>query len=324
MIEWRLPAGTLPLVGSPTTAAAASVADLRDWLRSNVTTAHAHLDTHGALLLRGFEIRTTEQFQEIASIFCDEFSDYIGGDSPRTKVKSHVFTSTEFPSHAKIPTHNEASYLKRMPGTILFFCAKPAATGGQTPIADCRRVLDRLDPELHQRFARHGLLYVHTLHGGAGIGRSWIDVFGSRDRYEVEARLVQDGYEFEWRPDGSLRIVMRGPATLRHPRTHEESWINQAVPWHPSSLADTVGAQLLALLGEEELSHNVFLGDGSPIRELDLQSIRDAMAAEESVFQWEQGDVLLCDNYLVMHGRQSYSGDRKILVAIGWSDARTQ
>jgi alpha-ketoglutarate-dependent taurine dioxygenase len=29
------------------------------------------------------------------------------------------------------------------------------------------------------------------------------------------------------------------------------------------------------------------------------------------------GDVLLCDNFLVMHGRQPFSGDRKIVVAMG-------
>jgi hypothetical protein len=321
MIEWRLSAGTLPLVGVPATEAS-SVADMCEWLMANNTTVHGYLDTYGAILLRGFEIRSPEQFQDVAGVFCDEFSDYIGGDSPRTKVKSHVFTSTEFPKQAGIPLHNEASYLKRMPGMILFFCVKPAETGGQTPVADCRRILARIDPELRNRFERHGLLYVHTLHGGAGVGRSWMDVFGSRDRHQVEVRLKQDGYEFEWRPDDGLRIVMRAPATMRHPRTHEESWINQAVPWHPSSLADTVGAQLLALLGEDELSHNVFLGDGSPLHESDLRRIREAMAAEERVFQWQHGDVLVCDNYLVMHGRQFYSGDRKVLVAIGWSGVR--
>jgi hypothetical protein len=318
MIEWRQTAGTLPLVGSPTGLASSS-ADLHAWLAMNKATVQNYLNTYGAILLRGFEIRSPQTFQGIAGIFCDEFSNYIGGDSPRTKVMSHVFTSTEFPKEAKISMHNEASYLKRMPSTILFFCAKPAATGGQTPLADCRRILDRIDPELCYRFKRHGVLYVHTLHGGAGLGRSWIDVFGSRDRHEVEMRLTQDGYDFEWRPDGGLRIVMHAPATICHPKTLEESWINQAAVWHPSSLADTLGEQLLSMLSEDELTHNAFLGDGASICEEDLKSIREAMAAEERIFHWEQGDVLLCDNYLVMHGRQSYSGDRKILVAMGWS-----
>jgi alpha-ketoglutarate-dependent taurine dioxygenase len=41
------------------------------------------------------------------------------------------------------------------------------------------------------------------------------------------------------------------------------------------------------------------------------------MAAEERTFDWQKGDVLLCDNYLVMHGRQPYSGHRQIVVAMG-------
>lgn len=74
---------------------------------------------------------------------------------------------------------------------------------------------------------------------------------------------------------------------------------------------------LLSILGEEELPHNAFLGDGSPLSKSDLENIRTAMAAEERVFKWQAGDVLLCDNLLVMHGRQPYSGDRKILVSMG-------
>lgn len=316
MIDWQLTAATLPIVASPTKPPISS-AELYAWLGENKEDVQKHLNIRGAILFRGFGVSSAEQFQEIAGIFCDEFSDYVGGNSPRTKVVSHVFTSTEYAKEARISMHNEASYLKRMPGTILFFCAKPATAGGQTPLADCRRVLDRIDPQLRSRFEQNGILYVNNMHGGAGLGRSWMDVFGTKDRHEVERRLTKDGYEFEWTPGGGLRTSMRAPATLQHPRTLEDSWINQAEQWHPSSLDTAVREQLLSFLSEEDLPHSAFLGDGSPLHEEDLRSIREAMAAEERVFQWQQGDVLLCDNHLVMHGRQPYSGDRKILVAMG-------
>jgi hypothetical protein len=144
-----------------------------------------------------------------------------------------------------------------------------------------------------------------------------MDVFGTRNRHEVEKRLVADGYEFEWKPGGELRTSTRAPAILRHPRTQEEVWINQAEQWHPSSLDPSFRTQLLSILREDELPHNAFFGDGSPLHEKDLNKIRKAMAAEERVFHWQEGDILVCDNHLVMHGRQPYSGDRKILVAMG-------
>ena len=38
---------------------------------------------------------------------------------------------------------------------------------------------------------------------------------------------------------------------------------------------------------------------------------------EATIFRWRKGDLLFVDNYLVAHGRNSYSGDRLLLVAMG-------
>jgi len=275
------------------------------------------LNLYGAILFRGFDVGSIERFEEIGRIFCDEFSDYVGGNSPRTRVSRNVFTSTEYPKDAAISMHNEASYLPRMPQMILFYCVEPAGSGGQTPLADCRRILERIDFGVREKFERHGLLYISNMHGGRGFGRSWMDVFCTKDRGKVEARLQADNQLFEWSRSGSLRTFMRAPATTRHPRTHKNAWTNQAEQWHPSSLGDTIRAQLLAVIGENNLPHNVLLGDGSSISESDLKDIRSAMVAEERIFEWLKGDILICDNILVMHGRRPYTGNRKVLVSMG-------
>ena len=47
------------------------------------------------------------------------------------------------------------------------------------------------------------------------------------------------------------------------------------------------------------------------------EELRKAYRQETVAFPWETGDVLMLDNMLVAHGRESYSGPRKILAAMG-------
>jgi alpha-ketoglutarate-dependent taurine dioxygenase len=62
---------------------------------------------------------------------------------------------------------------------------------------------------------------------------------------------------------------------------------------------------------------NVTHGDGSPVAEDDLEVVRSVVRSETVQFPWERGDVLICDNFLVSHGRRSFTGDRRVLVALG-------
>jgi alpha-ketoglutarate-dependent taurine dioxygenase len=315
MIKWQEDPSALPLIG--TAEQQISHDQVEAWFRSNKDKILELLYAHGALLFRGFGVSSPEQFRSIAAVFCDKLGDYVGGNSPRTQVASNVFTSTEYPKEEKISMHNEASYLKEMPRTILFFCATPASTGGQTPLADSRRVLQHIDPQVRGRFDRRGVRYVNNLHGGVGVGKSWMEAYCTKDRKEVEERLKAGGQTFEWKKDGGLKTWMQAPATLRHSKTLQEVWINQAEQWHSSSLDSDLREDLLSVVGEDGLPHNAFFGDGSPLNTSDLENIRKAMATEERTFVWQQGDVLLCDNFLVMHGRQPYTGPRKILAAMG-------
>ena len=67
---------------------------------------------------------------------------------------------------------------------------------------------------------------------------------------------------------------------------------------------------------EENLSTNTYYGDGSPIEPEAIDELRRAYQAESRSFPWQVGDVLLIDNMLASHGRQPYSGPRKVAVVM--------
>jgi alpha-ketoglutarate-dependent taurine dioxygenase len=304
---------TIPRVVEGTTGGASSPLE---WARANADRILSELTVDGAQLLKGVGLCDPADFSALTAALFHNGHDYVGGNSPRTRVTDRVFTSTEYAQAEKISLHNEASYLPHMPQRIMFYCQRPAARGGETVLADCGRVLDALPPEIVERFTAKGLRYLHTLHGGRGFGRSWQKTFQTEDRSVVERKLREDGYDFEWTRNGWLRTSIVAPAVASHPITGERVWINQADQWHPSHLDPGTRTALRELVGEANLPHNVRFGDDSPIAPADLDAIRAALAAEEVVVRCEHGDVLLCDNYLVAHGRQPFDGERQMFVSL--------
>ena len=72
----------------------------------------------------------------------------------------------------------------------------------------------------------------------------------------------------------------------------------------------------IPLNNENDPSKAITLGDGTP---LDKDAVlKAADLAEEITFDvpWQNGDVALVDNYLVMHGRRTFSGTRKVLASL--------
>ncbi len=287
---------------------------LVSWAASQREYLQQLLLRHGGLLFRNFRIAGAAQFQEFVSAISGEALEYMEQTSPRHKVHGNIYTSTEYPPSHRIFLHNENSYSATWPLKIMFFCVTAPADGGETPIADVRRVYARIPESIRERFARDGWMLVRNF--GTGYGVSWETAFQTKDRDEITRYCQERGIECEWRSKEQLRIRQRRPAIARHPVTGELVWFNHATFFHISTLDVEMRNTLLAEFAEEDLPYNTYYSDGNPIEPEILEILRGAYEAETIKFPWREHDLLLLDNMLVAHGRSSFSGPRKILVGM--------
>lgn len=303
----------LPLVVEPNVADVA----LGAWASKNLDWIEQNLLKHGGLLFRGFKVDSPEAFSSVVNTICPDLLNYVEGSSPRIVVHDKVYTSTEYPPEYFVSMHNELSYAHKWPSKIFFFCLKAAPTGGETPIADSRLVLQRIDPKIRERFEQKRLIYRRKLHGGRGAGLAWQTVFETDDKAKVEAYCREGNIHFEWTADGGLRTSQTRPAVITHPKTGEKVWFNQVDQWHPSNLEDEVRKGLLATTAVDDLPIYSTFGDGAPLDDAELDHVRQVFRDTLVAFPWQEGDVLIGDNTLIAHGRMPFEGPRRVLVAMG-------
>lgn len=275
------------------------------------------LQRFGALLFRGFDAADENCLERFAREFsAREPLNYSGGASPRSRLKGKVYNSTEYPPNLRLALHNELSYTNEFPRYLFFCCIVAPESGGETSIADSRQILNRIEPEIREIFRRKKVMYVRNLDSQKGSGYSWQDAFETDDKSEVERKCRTLGTEFEWRPNGNLRLSQTRPASVFHPETGEEVWFNQAHGFHPSALDAETYQFFIQQMPEDDFRLNAKFGDGSAIPVRMLDRIRAVLDGETVLFPWRAGDVLILDNLLAAHGRMPFSGARKIILAM--------
>ncbi len=300
----------LPLVIEP----GESRLNLAEWAQENREALEQKLLRHGAILFRGFDVTTLEDFNQTVSALSPGALEYMFRASPRSRISGNIYTSTDYPADQPIFLHNEHSYSPRFPLRLFFYCLLPARSGGETPIGSVREITRAIPEPIKEAFRDKGVRYVRNY--GDGFGLPWRSVFQSEDREAVEQYCGSVGISYEWKTGDRLRTSQWGPALMTHPRTGEELWFNHATFFHVSTLPAAISDSLTANFRPMDLPTNTFYGDGSPIEPEVLEQLRAIYGQSAVIFPWRQGDVLFMDNMLSAHGRKPFSGPRKVLVAM--------
>ena len=276
------------------------------------------LKEYGAIKFRGVLIDSQETFQYIVNSISTKFLSYIDGNSPRTKLTDNVYTSTEYDKRQKITMHNELSYSAKWPNKLFFSCLQVAKTGGETLLADSRSILRAMNPDIVSEIKAKGIIYVRNLNGGQfGMGPSWQDTFETDDKKKVEEYCTSYNINFKWMENDNLRVEQFSKGIIEHRTTKENIWFNQIDQFHPCHLGEEIFESMKILYDTpENFPMYVKFGDGTVISEDIVKEILSTIDKVTIAPKWQKNELLIVDNELIAHGRNFYSGDRRVIVAM--------
>jgi alpha-ketoglutarate-dependent taurine dioxygenase len=268
----------------------------------------------GAVLFRGFTVGGAPQLNAIVKSLSGDPLDYTERSSPRTSLAGNVFTSTDYPQSEEIFLHNECSYQAEWPQKVYFYCITPPTTKGATPLADVRHVYRAIDPAVAAEFGRRKWMYVRNF--STEMGGSWQYFYDTEDREDVEAYCRGQGIDVEWLGGGGLRTRAVREAVRMHPVTREPVWFNHATFFNVATLPAVYREEMLDMFGADGLPCNSYYGDGAPIPDDVIKHLQEAYRSARTRFDWQREDLLVIDNMLTAHGREPYSGPRRIAIAM--------
>jgi hypothetical protein len=295
-------------------AAVATLEAAVHWVLSRRDALLALANEHGAVLFRGFPLSTPEDLDAfIAAFGLPNFPYYESlSNAVRVNWTERVFSANEAPPEVTIYFHHEMAQTPIFPAKLFFFCQQPAEEGGATPICRSDVLFERLAAQCPQ-FARDceekGLQYSNVMPAEndpkSGMGRSWQSTLGAKTREEAEARLKALNYTWEWLPDGNLRATTPVLPGVREISPGRKTFFNQLI----AAFAGWKDAR-------NDPSKAIRFGDGSPLDRDAVQVAIDLAEALTFDVPWQKGDVVLVDNFIVMHGRRTFRGTRKVLASL--------
>ena len=293
-----------------------NISSTQYWLKENKKSIESQLEEHGAILFKDLPIETADEFDKFVSTFNYNTFTYEESLSNAVRINktSKVFTANEAPKEVEIFLHHEMAQTPSYPKNIFFFCKSASENGGETPL--CRsdhlyEALKKTDENLIKDFERFGVIYNSVMSNGdeliSGQGRSWQKTLGVNSKNDAEIKLSSLGYSWNWIQGDNLSVTTKTLNATKELRGGKKSFFNQIIA---------------ASLGWKKNSENqispVKFGNGEEIDQSYIELISELAQSLTLVRSWQDNDILLIDNYRVMHGRKPFSGEkrREVLVSL--------
>jgi hypothetical protein len=287
----------------------------------------ALLAKHGTLWLRNFDLmKDPEGFRTFwESLDLNPCLDPIHSSGLRKFLSKNdaVYEEVNKQSLSRhyIGLHQEMTE-KKTAKTGAFVCFQPATVeGGQFFIADGERIFRDMDPDvLKNLIDRQVRISVSNLDldpltvlEGIGYKEKAMDSVRELVAEKVAPKFDMD-LDMVWGTDGKemrLQAIERAQSPVnRHPDTGRPIWFCN-MHNHARFLRDRRYCNV-----PEVGMTDVYYGDLSQIDGDLFTKVNEACEKNIVRVPMQAGDVLLCDNYRVLHGRDVFVGDR--LHAVSW------
>ncbi|MFD4761819.1 TauD/TfdA family dioxygenase [Streptomyces sp. NPDC058439] len=311
-LDLELAPGRPPILRVAESVPASQVAD---WAGERAVALEAALLEHGAVLIRGLEVRDAAALGGIGKRLSGEVVPEREAFARRRPLGGPVHSSLEWPPDQPMCMHHELSYALKFPRLLTIGCFTPPASGGVTGLADAETVLAGLPEAIVTRFTELGWALTRSYNDLVGV--PWTEALGTADPAAAEAYFRATGTAFEWQREGGLRTSQRRSAVISHPLTGRRVWFNQIAFLNEWTMDPAIREYLVMQFGEAGLPFNTRYGDGSSIDAGTVATVNEVYEAVTLREPWQAGDVLLVDNIRMAHSREPYTGPREVGMVLG-------
>ena len=203
--------------------AATDLPFLHDLLKTHSKQILSDISTYGAVLLRGFDISTDEEFENtvlsieglhgIRDAFMSEEGRIHAGDAQFVLHTNAVYKTGGTLYLGGF--HSENYYSTDVPAYICFCCFEPSRLGGETGLVNMKKIYQQLDPTLQQKLEKNTFFVSEWLLSDVA------------KRYQIPIDTVQRICQRADLPvvgEGSDALIrMYKPNVLENPITHEKA-----------------------------------------------------------------------------------------------------
>jgi hypothetical protein len=317
--------GAAPLPECPTEHVARLSSAGPEYFRERSGAILGDLEKHGCVWFRGFDLMKTEagfrQFYEAVGL--DPCLDPIHTSGLRAFASQsdalYEEVNKESLAQHYIGLHQESTH-KKTATYGAFVCFKPATvSGGEFFIADAAKIARDLDADVAQRiydkkirisvsnldldFLEAAGPFKEGLMEGA---KNAVDTLVA-PKFDMDLEMI---YGADGKPMRLQAVEQVASPLNRHPKTGELLWFCN-IHNHARYLRDRRPCTVPEV-GMTEVYH----GDLSAISSDDLDHINAVSEKNIAKIPMQPGDVLLVDNYRILHGRDTFKGDR--YHAVSW------